>query len=147
MKISKKTVVALCIIVSILALVAWFILYVSQQPNFSKYHSYAVVTENGDIALTDEQFQRVIDVYKNDKLTYNWLSVDAFPLGWEIHLYETNDLSGDYVIMRTGNKGSSEEFCISVGDKYYFYEKGNNQNLVSEIIREAINQPESEQEL
>lgn len=146
MKISKKAVVELCIIVPIAALIIGFILYAAQQPNFSKYHSYTVVTDNGDIPLTEEQFQRIVNVYENDELQYNWLSYDFTPRGWEIHLYETDDLRGDYVVMRTGNKGDEREFCIGVGDKVYSYKRGNNSNSVNEIIFEAIEQYESEQE-
>lgn len=74
MKISQKTVVALCIIVPILTLVliSWF----NQKPNFSRYHSYAVLNYDKDllefyeIPLTGEQFQQIVDIYSNDETLF-----------------------------------------------------------------------------
>lgn len=146
MKISKKTVAALCIIVSILALITGFILYTNQKPNFSKYHSYAVVTNNGDIPLTGEQFQRIVDVYENDDtLQYDWY--DSCFAGCEIKLYKTKDISGEYDYMTTGD---IMDFYLVINDKAWkawTYNKQDTARQVNAIIEEAIEQYESEQEV
>lgn len=149
MKIIKKAVVTLCIIVPILAVVLYCICWLNQKPIFSKYHSYAVITDNGDIPLTDEQFQRIVDVYKNDKtLYYEWF--ESFHAGYSIRLYKTKDMSGEYDYMTTGN---IEDRFLNIGgktwdwDKAWGYDKQDTARQVDAIIEEAIDQYESEQEL
>ena len=147
MKISKKIVTSLCIIVSILAIALFCILWFNQKPNFSKYHSYAVVTDNGVVPLTDEQFQRIVDVYKNDEtLYYEWF--EAFFGGYDIHLYKTTDMSGEYDYMTTGN---IEDRFLKIRGKTWYkswgYDKQDTARQINAIIEEAINQSESEQEL
>lgn len=151
MKISKKIVTTLCIIVPILALITGFILYTNQKPNFSKYHSYAVVTGNGDIPLTDEKFQRIVDVYKNDKtLYYDWFD-EARSYGYEIKLYKSTDMSGEYYSMTTGGTdGLFLRIRRKTNNGYWkkaweYFEKDTMIHVCS-IIEEAIEQYESEQE-
>ena len=152
MKISKKTVIALCIIVPILALVLWL----NQKPNFSKYHSYAVEIYDKDLGaykempLTDEQFQRIVDVYKNDEtLYYEWF--EAFFVGYDIHLYKSKDMSGEYDYMTIGSI-EDRFLCISgeirgkTWDKAWGYDKQDTARQVYAIIEEAIEQYESGQE-
>ncbi|MBP1548509.1 MAG: hypothetical protein J6A05_00765, partial [Oscillospiraceae bacterium] len=98
MKTSRKIRVSFCIIVPILILVVACILYFNQKPNFSAYHSYSV---NG-IPITDEDFQRIVEVYENDKtLSNEW--IEAFFAGYSIRLYRTDDMSGVYDYMTTGD--------------------------------------------
>lgn len=116
------------------------------------YHSYAVVTENGDIPLTDEQFQRIVDVYKNDEtLYYEWF--EALGGGYKIKLYKTKDMSGEYASMYTG--GISDDKFLEINKKIndewhkksWGYYKQDTARQVDAIIEEAIDQYESEQEL
>ncbi|MDE7289908.1 MAG: hypothetical protein K2N71_10470 [Oscillospiraceae bacterium] len=152
MKISKKTVAALCIIVPILALsafITWSILYVNQQPNFSKYHSYAVKIENGIVPLTDEQFRQIAQGYINEEtLRVRGLLEDAQRAGHVLYLYKSDDMSGEHDIMRTGAKaGTYAEICLFIDDRAFRFSSDRPINIVNEIIAEAINQSESEQEL
>ena len=90
MKISKKTVIALSIIVPILALVLFFVLWFNQKPNFSKYHSYAVITDNGIVSLNDEQFQQISQGYANEEtIEYNWLKSGGYGSGHKLILYKS----------------------------------------------------------
>ncbi|MBD5140694.1 MAG: hypothetical protein HDT25_04680 [Ruminococcus sp.] len=143
MKICKKTLIALCIILPILVFAAGFILYVNQQPNFSKYHSYSVVTDNGGITLTDEQFKQIVDIYKNDKTSYRaWGFDNHYMSGYDIKLYETDDMSGDFVYMITGSngKGGNENgMALWIGHDCFPFENPNTANMVNDIIEEAIN--------
>lgn len=152
MKISKKAVAALCIIVPILSLVLLCVLWFNQKPNFSKYHSYAVVTDNGDIPLTDEQFQPVVQAYKNDK-TLQIASVERFlgntyKTGYQIKLYKTENMTGNYDTMYTGNSGTGDgslTMCLWLNNTCFMFENSKTGRNVLNIVREAINQPESEQ--
>ena len=155
MKISKKIAVTLCIIVSILAISLYCVWWCNNNPYaiFSKYHSYVVDDFYGnfnDVPLTDEQFKRIVDVYKQDKLSRGgWLD-DYQRNGVRIKLYETNDMSGDYVHMVTGTNGKGDGFktmCLWIGDKCFPFDKSDTAEQVNAIIREAIEQSESEQKL
>ena len=151
MKISRKKVVALCIIIPVIALVILLVLYFDK-PHFSKYKSYSVITKNGDIPLTDEQFQRIIQVYENDTLHYGWF--DSFSGGGKIKLYKSGDMSGEYDLMVTG---TIMDFYLMIGTprnddsgiynwKAYYYDKQDTARQVFAIIDEAIAQYKSEQE-
>ena len=98
MKTSRKIIVSFCIIAFILIFVVGCILYFNQKPNFSVYHSYSV---NG-IPITDEDFQRIVEVYENDKtLSYDWFG--DLSAGYHLRLYKTDDMSGKYDNMYTGD--------------------------------------------
>lgn len=154
MKISRKAVVALCIIVPILTLVLLCVLWFNQKPNFSRYHSYAVITDNGDIPLTDERFQQVVQSYKNDE-TLQIASVErllgkVYKTGYQIKLYKSDDMTGFYDTMYTGNSGvgdGSTTMCLWINDKCFMFDNSKTGRYVLNTIREAIDQPESEQEL
>lgn len=154
MKISKKTLTALCIIVSILVLILFSVLWFNQKPNFSRYHSYAVITDNGDIPLTDERFQQVVQSYKNDE-TLQIASVErllgkVYKTGYQIKLYKSDDMTGFYDTMYTGNSGvgdGSTTMCLWINDKCFMFDNSKTGRYVLNTIREAIDQPESEQEL
>ena len=141
MKISKKTVITLCIIVPILALVLWL----NQKPNFSKYHSYAVETESGYIPLTDEQFQQISQSYiSEDTLEYCWSSKIG-PAGHKLILFKSYDMSGNCVTMYTGV--SDPMPYLYIGNRSFFFDSGKPIDVAEQIIKEAIEQYESEQEL
>ena len=141
MKISKKTVITLCIIVPILALVLWL----NQKPNFSKYHSYAVETESGYIPLTDEQFQQIAQSYiSDDTLEYCWSS-KLGPGGHKLILFKSYDMSGNCVNMYTGV--SDPMPYLYIGNRSFFFDSGKPIDVAEQIIKEAIEQYESEQEL
>lgn len=155
MKISKKIVVALCIIVSILAIALLCVLWFNQKPNFSKYHSYAILTYDKDllefyeIPLTDEQFQQIVDIYTNDEtLFYDyWNAKHYLHDGAYIKLYKTNDMSGRCVYMQTGYNDGKHEMCLWIGDKCFPFDNPDTATQVIDILREAFKQYESEQEL
>ena len=141
MKISKKTVIALCIIVPILALVLWL----NQKPNFSKYHSYAVETESGYIPLTDEQFQQIAQSYiSDDTLEYCWSS-KLGPGGHKLILFKSYDMSGNCVNMYTGV--TYPVSYLYLGNRSFKFDSSKPIDVAEQIIEEAINQSESEQEL
>lgn len=145
MKISKKAVKALCIIVSILAIALFCVLWFNQKPNFSKYHSYAVVTDNGNIPLTDEQFQQIVQSYmSDDTLEYRWLS-PLGPSGHKLILFKSNDMSGNYVTMYTGVTDAVP--CLYVDNRSFIFDSSKPIDIIEQIIQEATDQPESEQEL
>lgn len=145
MKISKKIVAALCIIVPVLALITGFILYTNQKPNFSKYHSYAVVTDNGDIPLTDEQFQQIVQSYMSDNtLEYRWLSPIG-PSGHKLILFKSNDMSGNYITMYTGVADAVS--CLYVDNRSFIFDSSKPIDIVEQIIKETNDQSESEQEV
>lgn len=149
MKISKKAIVTLCIIVSILAIVLFCVLWFNQKPNFSKYHSYAVVTENGDIPLTDGQFQKIAELYKNDETMYiATLFEDAHMEGYKLKLYKTADMSGNYLTVYTGSSAPITGIThLKMGNKAFGYDEGrdNIARQIETIIAGAIEQYESEQ--
>lgn len=143
MKISKKTVKTLCIIIPLLAIVLWF----TQKPIFFIYHSYAIETENGDIPLTDEQFQQIAQGYLNEKtLRIGTVFDRVWQAGYTIKLYKTKDMSGKYDIMMTGGKGDESDVCLWINDKCFPFDTHYPINIANEIIAEAIEQYESEQE-
>lgn len=145
MKISKKTVVAFCIIVPIFALILFSVLWFNQKPNFSKYHSYAVVTDNDNIPLTDEQFQQIVQSYmSDDTLEYRWLS-PLGPSGHKLILFKSNDMSGNYVTMYTGVTDAVP--CLYVDNRSFIFDSSKPIDIIEQIIQEATDQPESEQEL
>ncbi len=141
MKISKKAITALCIIVSILAIALFCILWFNQKPNFSKYHSYAVVTDNGIVPLTDEQFQQITQSYISEDLQHCWLAHES---GYRLILYKSNDMSGNCVNMYTGVTYPVSYLCI--GNRCFVFD-GNAPDFAEQIIKEAIEQYESEQEV
>lgn len=143
MKISKKTAAALCIIVPIFALA--LVLRFNQKPNFSKYHSYAVVTDNGNIPLTDEQFQQIVQSYmSDDTLEYRWLS-PLGPSGHKLILFKSNDMSGNYVTMYTGVTDAVP--CLYVNNRSFIFDSSKPIEIVEQIIQESTVRSESEQEL
>lgn len=143
MKISKKTAAALCIIVPIFALA--LVLRFNQKPNFSKYHSYAVVTDNGNIPLTDEQFQQIVQSYmSDDTLEYRWLS-PLGPGGHKLILFKSNDMSGNYVTMYTGVTDAVP--CLYVNNRSFIFDSSKPIEIVEQIIQESTVRSESEQEL
>jgi|GEM_PF-2097775 len=143
MKISKKTAAALCIIVPIFALA--LVLRFNQKPNFSKYHSYAVVTDNGNIPLTDEQFQQIVQSYmSDDTLEYRWLS-PLGPSGHKLILFNSNDMSGNYVTMYTGVTDAVP--CLYVNNRSFIFDSSKPIEIVEQIIQESTVRSESEQEL
>ena len=156
MKVSRKKTAALCIIIPMIALVilflVWYLFF--GKPDFSKYKSYSVVYDyrQKELQLTDEQFQRIIQVYENDTLHYGLY--DSFTGSYEMRLYKSNDMSGEYDLMETG---SIVDFCLLIGThknddsgvrdwKAYYYYKQDTTSQVCAIIREAIEEAESEQE-
>ena len=156
MKIRKKTVVTFCIIIPILAIVLYVFFLFTQKPDFSKYHSYEVITLHDDIPLTDEQFQRIVNVYENDETLHFVTSAPS--AGYLIKLYETDDMSGEYDIMSTGgDRGDGSLYLIidrgkNNNPQYKLWEYKNPDTMkhVKAIIKEAeeaIDQSESEQEL
>lgn len=145
MKISKKAVKALCIIVSILILIFGVYLWDNQKPNFSKYHSYAVETESGYIPLTDEQFQQISQSYiSEDTLEYCWSSKIG-PAGHKLILFKSYDMSGNCVTMYTGV--SDPMPYLYIGNRSFFFDSGKPIDIAEQIIKEAIEQYESEQEV
>lgn len=141
MKISKKTVVALCIIVPILELVLWH----NQKPNFSKYHSYAVETKSGYIPLTDEQFQQIAQSYISEEtLHYVWFGHNG-PAGNKLILFKSDDMSGNCVTMYTGGLGAVSSLYL--GNRCFEFDSSKPINIAEKIIAEAFKQYESEQEL
>lgn len=155
MKINKKTVVTFCIIIPILAIALFCILWFNQKPNFSKYHSYALVTydkdslEFGEIPLTDEQFQQIVDIYTNDEtLCYEyWNAKHYLHDGASIKLYKTNDLSGRCVYMQTGYNDGKHEMSLWIGDKCFPFDNPDTATQVIDILRKILRQSESEQKL
>ncbi len=146
MKISKKTVIALSIIVPILALVLFFVLWFNQKPNFSKYHSYAVITDNGIVSLNDEQFQQISQGYANEEtIEYNWLKSGGYGSGHKLILYKSYDMSGNCVTMYTGVSYPVSEMYL--GGKCFVFDSSKPINIADEIIQEAIAQSESEREV
>ncbi|MCM1023416.1 MAG: hypothetical protein NC395_05080 [Prevotella sp.] len=155
MKISKKAIVTLCIIVPILALVLFCILWFNQKPDFSKYNSYAVVTDNGDIPLTDGQFRQVVQAYKNDgtlqiRGVLERMLEESNKAGYKIKLYKTADMAGNYDTMYTGNSGigdGSLTMCLWINDTCFMFENSKTGMNVLNTVKEAIAQSESEREL
>ncbi|MCM1329466.1 MAG: hypothetical protein NC253_08515 [Ruminococcus sp.] len=150
MKISKKAIVTLCIIVPILAIVLWYY----QKPNFSKYHSYAVVFHDEDletyidIPLTDEQFQKIAQGYINEKtLHQDTIFERVWMAGYKIKLYKTKDMSGEYDVMWTGGLGDNADACLWINDKCFNFNTSRPINNADKIIFELIKQYESEREL
>lgn len=141
MKISKGLILDLCRISAILILILCIVLWFNQKPNFSKYHSYAVETESGYIPLTDEQFQQITQNYISEDLQHCWL---AHKTGHRLILYKSDDMSGNCVNMYTGVTYPISYLCI---DNRCFVFDGNAPDVAEQIIEEAINQSESEQEL
>lgn len=136
MKTSRKMRVAFCIIVPILILVVGCILYFNQKPNFSAYHSYSV---NG-IPITDEDFQRIAEVYENDKT----LSYDCFGelyAGYNLILYKTDDMSGKYDTMYTGD---IIDTSLVMDGKWWTYYNQDTARQVNAIIEEIIEKSEKE---
>ena len=131
-------------------------LWLNQKPDFSEYHSYAVVGmyfkdyNGGKVPLTEEQFQRITEVYKNDEtLYYEWF--EPFWDGYEIHLYKTTDMSGQFDIMYTG--GLEDKYLMIgklqknghwswKGWGYYPTKEHNAFRQTEAIIEEAINEAE-----
>lgn len=145
MKVSKKTVIALCIIVPILILVLSCVLWLNQKPNFSKYHSYAVETESGIVPLTDEQFQQIVQSYMSDNtLEYRWLS-PLGPSGHKLILFKSNDMSGNYITMYTGVADAVS--CLYVDNRSFIFDSSKPIDIVEQIIKEANDQSESEQKV
>ncbi len=143
MKISKKLAGDLCIIVSIILIVLGIVLWFNQKPNFSKYHSYAVVTDNGNIPLTDEQFQQIAQSYIcEDTWEYRW---EVHENGYQLFLYKSDDMSGDYVTMYTGVPYPMSYLCI--GNRCFIFDSSKPIDIAEQIIEEAIEQSESEQKL
>lgn len=105
-----------------------------------------------EIPITDEQFQRIVDVYENDETLYYEL-FEAFRDGFTIRLYKTKDMSGKYDIMWTGGR---ESYVLKIdrqnnngtwSEKAWRYKNKDTMNQVTEFIFELIDQSESEQEL
>ena len=137
MKVSKKTAAALCIIVPILALVLFCAFWLNQKPNFSKYHSYAVETESDCIPLTDEQFDQVVQLYKNDETlqiaSAERLFGNVYKTGYQIRLYRSDDMTGFYDIMYTGNSGKgdgSTTMCLWINNKCFMFENSKDRKSV-----------------
>lgn len=162
MKISKKTVIKLCIIIPILAIVLWLLvifLWINQKPNFSKYHSYVVqfydknLGDDRYIQLTDKQFQQIVDVYKNDKtLHYEFEGSPGGERMYNIRLYKTADMTGKCDFLETCDDNSNflkisriNYFLLCNFGKYWYIER-DTARQVNAIIKEAIEQYESEQE-
>lgn len=160
MKISKKTVVTLCIIITIITILSYVlivVLWINQKPNFSKYHSYVVVLGydkdlgNRYVQLTDKQFQQIVDVYKNDKtLNYEFEGFSGGERMYDIRLYKTSDMTGKFDIMVTCDDNSNflkieriNEFLLCIFGSYWYIEQ-DTARQVNAIIEEAIEQSESE---
>lgn len=136
MKTSRKIRVSFCIIAFILIFVVGCILYFNQKPNFSAYHSYSV----DGIPITDEDFQRIVDVYENDKtLSYWWY--DALPTGYDLRLYRTEDMSGECDYMCTGD---IIDMWLVMDGKGWTYDNQNTARQVNAIIEEIIEKSEKE---
>ena len=150
MKISKGLILDLCRIAAILMLILCIVLWFNQKPNFSKYHSYEVVTDNGDIPLTDEQFQKIVELYKNDETMQMvvW-NANTYCQGYHLRLYKTADRSGDYLTVYTGSSAPVTSVWLLMGNKWFRYDegRGNVVGQIEAIIEEAIEQSESEREL
>lgn len=145
MKVSKKTVITLCIIVPILALVLFCVLRLNQKPNFSKYHSYAVETESGYVPLTDEQFRQIAHSYINeDSLEYRWSSKIG-PAGHKLILFKSYDMSGNCVTMYTGVNYPFS--YLDIGNRSFVFDSSNPIDTAEQIIEEAIDQYESGQKV
>ena len=145
MKISKSLILDLCRIAAILILILCIVLWFNQKPNFSKYHSYAVETESGYIPLTDEQFQQISQSYiSEDTLEYCWSSKIG-PAGHKLILFKSYDMSGNCVTMYTGV--SDPMPYLYIGNRSFFFDSGKPIDVAEQIIKEAIEQYESEQEL
>lgn len=160
MKISKKTVVTLCIIITIITILSYvliIVLWINQKPNFSKYHSYVVVLGydkdlgNRYVQLTDKQFQQIVDVYKNDKTLHYEFEGSSGVHRYNIRLYKTADMTGKFDIMVTCDDNSNflkieriNEFLLCIFGKYWYIEQ-DTARQVNAIIEEAIEQYESEQ--
>ena len=136
MKKHKKLKVTIYIIVPILILVVACILYFNQKPNFSVYHSYSV----DGIPITDEDFQRIVDVYENDKtLSYWWY--DALPTGYDLRLYRMEDMSGECDYMCTGD---IIDMYLVMDGKSWAYDNQDTARQVNAIIEEIIEKSEKE---
>ena len=157
MKISRKKIVVLCIIIPIVVFLVLQIIYI-QKPHFSKYKSYVVMTHSGEeIPITDEQFQKIVQVYENDKtlnLGHYPFSRDGQQGGYTLKLYKSIDLNGDFTYMYTGTNGKGGDpytMCLWIGNtseyKYYPYSNPQTGDNVMTIVREAISQYENEQEV
>lgn len=158
MKISKGLILNLCKIAAILILILCIVLWYNQKPNFSKYHSYVVALgydkDLGDrryIQLTDKQFQQIVDVYKNDK-TLHYDKGSSGEYRYNIRLYKTADMTDEYDVMCTcGDNanflriGRIDDFLLCIHWKTWRVEQ-DTARQVNAIIREAIDQYESEQE-
>lgn len=136
MKKHKKLKVTICIIVPILILVVACILYFNQKPNFSAYHSYSV----DGIPITDEDFQRIVEVYENDKtLSYDWFG--DLSAGYHLRLYKTDDMSGKYDNMYTGD---IIDTYLEMDGKWWTYHNQDTARQVNAIIEEIIEKSEKE---
>ena len=145
MKISKGLILDLCRIAAILIFILCIVLWYNQKPNFSKYHSYAVVTDNGIVPLTDEQFQQIAQSYiGEDTLEYCWSSKIG-PAGHKLILFKSYDMSGNCVTMYTGV--SYPIPYLYVGNRSFKFDSSKPIDVAEQIIEEVINQFESEQEV
>lgn len=146
MNISIKKITVWCIIILIIAFSVCRIIYI-QKPHFSRYKSYTVVTDNGEIPLTDEQFQQIVQIYKNDEELHHEPFADSYIVGYKLHLYYSDDMSGKYVGMCPGRIGDRSEMYLHLDGKDYSYNKSDTVRQVNAIISEAISQYETEQEV
>lgn len=136
MKISKGLILDLCRISAILILILCIVLWYNQKPNFSKYHSYAVVTDNGIVPLTDEQFQQIAQSYiSEDTLEYR-LSSKIGPAGHKLILFKSDDMSGNCVTMYTGV--SYPISYLYVGNRRFVFDSSKPIDVAEQIIEEAI---------
>ncbi len=154
MKINREMIRNICtnvfktlLILGALVVLAGF-LWVNQKPNFSKYHSYAIAGDGGNVPLTDEQFQRIVEAYENDEMHYMIFS-DRVCAGYEIYLYKTKDMSGQYDVLRTGDLQTNfimiyrKTINGDISCKSFEYENSGEENTfrqVQAVIREAINE-------
>ena len=155
MKISKGLILDLCKIAAILILILCIVLWYNQKPNFSKYHSYAVAIYDKDlgdykqIPLTDEQFQQIANGYVNEEtLRVRGLLDDAQRNGFMLYLYKSDDMSGQPDAMWTDAlAGTYAEMCLFINDRAFRFDRSKPINIANKIIKEAIEQSESEQEV
>lgn len=164
MKFNIKTIVALCITVFTFVLAlscVIFVLWINQKPNFSKYHSYKVVLgydknlgSTGYMQLTDEQFQRIADIYNDDEtLCYKWFGDFSGEHSYDIILYKAADMTGKSVIMQTYcdnvdffTIGKSNDFLVVYFWKAWRIEQDTSKQ-VNAVIKELIEQYESGREV
>lgn len=166
MKVSKKTAAALCIIAIFLTLAVpcvLFLLWINQKPNFSQYHSYELKIgfdkDSGKdiyMQLTDEQFQRIVDMYENDEnLYYEWRGKSSGVHKYHIYLYKTADMTGeadsmwmcsdDYNFLKIYRSDAFVNYFLLWGSTESWHIEQSTSKQVNAVIKEFIDQYEREQ--